>query len=100
MQGHGLPGLGKPVRLFCMWENGVPECGALALSLGGCCPPVLLCTWAPSQDTTEWGLEHCFSQCWGWKTETRVSAWLAPGESRLPGWHTAAFPRVLPWRRE
>lgn len=33
-QGHGLPGLGKPVRLFCRWANGVHECGALALSQG------------------------------------------------------------------
>lgn len=41
------------------------------------------------------GLNIGFSQCWAWKTKTRVSAWSAPGESPLPSWHTATFPHAV-----
>lgn len=62
---------------------------------GECSPPVLLYLGPFHEIPQTVGSNIDFSQFWGWKSETRVPAWSAPGESPLPGWQMAAL-RLCP----
>lgn len=61
--------------------------------VGGECSPAVLLYLGPFHKILQTvGSNIDFPQFWGWKSETRVPAWSAPGESPLPGWQIAALP--------